>query len=55
MTYLTVQYQFSIWPSLKSIYIKHNEKNTFKAALLQNILKKSLVTNISKYFFKYIE
>jgi len=27
---------------------------TFKAALLQNILKQSLVTNISKYLFKYI-
>jgi len=26
----------------------------FKAADLQNILKKSLVTNISKYLFKYI-
>ena len=26
----------------------------FKAAVVQNIQKKSLVTNISKYLFKYI-
>jgi len=30
------------------------QRNTVKAAVLQNILKQSFVTNISKYIFKYV-
>ena len=42
----------TIYPRMGNV-MRYTDSHTFKAADLQNVLK-SLVTNISKYLFKYI-